>query len=65
MTQFEDIRPKGVNFMFLHLMSENEQKKNLEEYFKRKLTHDEVFIVEWLYAGFEKELKKQKEQENQ
>lgn len=51
--------------MFMHLMSEDVQKKNIEEYFKRKLTHDEVFIIEWLYAGFEKELKKRAEQENQ
>lgn len=51
--------------MFMHLMSEDEQKKNIEEYFKRELTHDEVFIVECLYAGFKLELKKRKEHENQ
>ncbi|MBW3113552.1 hypothetical protein KYJ26_16985 [Bacillus sp. MCCB 382] len=45
------------------MLSEKEQKKNLEEYFKRELTNDEVFIVEWIYAGFEKEIKKSNRKE--
>lgn len=46
------------------LRPEKEQKENIKKFFERDLTENEIFIIEMLYAGFEKEIQMQLNKDN-